>query len=174
MATEIVDFTLKNWKKDSQKYSHLSFPKKLGPSQTQTPVNFQATAQAVQGAQAQASQENIQLPIELLNRYGADALSILKFSKINPNGKSPEGFPNLEAQLRYCMRSEMVLHLEDFYLRRVPLYASRQDHGLPWLDKLAAVWAEERGLNSAQQQEEIARCKAEVERRSEWKKNLSI
>jgi hypothetical protein len=64
------------------------------------------------------------------------------------------------------------VRLEDFYLRRIPLYAARADHGLPWAEGLARVWAEEKGLGEAEAQAELARLRAEIERRSEWFKGL--
>jgi glycerol-3-phosphate dehydrogenase len=67
----------------------------------------------------------------------------------------------------------MVIHLEDFYLRRVPLFAARADHGLPWLDRLARVWAEELSLGESAAAAESARLRAEVERRSEWQRHIT-
>jgi len=73
----------------------------------------------------------------------------------------PEGFPFLEEQLRYAMRRGMVVHLEDFYFRRSALYLARADHGLPWAERLAEVWAEAMGLTGDEAQ---SRAKAELAR----------
>jgi glycerol-3-phosphate dehydrogenase len=70
------------------------------------------------------------------------------------------------------MKTEMVMHLEDFYLRRIPLYLAREDHGLPWAEELAQVWAEERGLGAADAARELEHLKAELDRRSSWRKGL--
>ncbi len=169
MAEEIVDFTLENWKKDAHKYPDLTFPRKIGPSQTRSAVNPQALPEAIRQCRAEAEVKKVKIPEELISRYGADALSVfdLRSSYLQA---PPVGFPDLEAQLRHCIRAEMVLHLEDFYLRRVPLYFSRKDHGLPWLESLAKVWAQERGLNEADVSSELTRLRAELDQRSAWQK----
>ena len=119
---------------------------------------------------------------ELVERYGAEAEEILAQArrnsqtnlKANPSSQlaDPDGFPEILAQLRHVMRTEMVVHLEDFFLRRVPLYLARADHGLPWAEALAQVWAEERGLTSSDAARELEQLKAEIARRSSWKKGL--
>ena len=67
----------------------------------------------------------------------------------------------------------MVLHLEDFFLRRVPLFLSRADHGLPWLDRLAAVWAHELGRDAAATEAEKRRLREEFDRRESWRRAYS-
>ncbi len=71
-----------------------------------------------------------------------------------------------------AIRTGMVLHLDDFYLRRTALYASRKDHGLPLAGELSKVWAEEMGKSEDERKAELERLQAELERRSSWKRNL--
>ena len=156
MAREVVDFGLKFWKKDSRE---------IGRSQTDTPVNPQVTVEAIQKIKSLASDRGLEIPEKLLGRYGGDALSLMEMDSDSEN--DPAGFPYLKAQLRYSIRSEMVLFLEDFYLRRVPLYATRKDHGLPWANALAEVWAEEQGLSHLEVQAEVDRLQAELAKRSQ-------
>jgi glycerol-3-phosphate dehydrogenase len=183
MAEEIVDYTLKAWRRESRgakKEGVAPFPEQVRSSRTRAPVNPKATGQAVELCRSEAMARNLKIPEELLSRYGADAITVLtahaEQSRLvggnagSQSSADPEGFPVLAAQLRHAIRSELVMHLEDFYLRRVPLYAARADHGLPWAEELARVWAEERGLNEAAATTELARLKAEVAARSAWKK----
>ena len=88
-------------------------------------------------------------------------------------GGDPPGFPCVAAQLRFNIRNGMVLHLDDFYLRRLPLYMARADHGLPWAEMLAKVWAEELGRDTQAAEQEVARLRVEIERRNEWCKRAS-
>ena len=172
MAEEIVDFTLKKWKKDVEKHPDLSYPKKLGPSQTAFPVNPQATVSALENCRGLANQEKLTIPTELLERFGADALPIVKSHTAHTGSASyPDGFPMLEAQLRYCIRSEMTMHLEDFYLRRLPLFASRKDHGLPWAPALAQVWAEELHKSPEEEKAELEKLKQEIAKRTAWEQS---
>jgi glycerol-3-phosphate dehydrogenase len=167
MAEEIVDFTLSSWKNDAQAKKGPEYPSQLQQPNTRSPVNPNATPQAIEECRMQVSKAGMSLPEELLERYGADALSVVELSQKNSN-QDPKGFPLLAAQLRHAIRSEMVVHLEDFYLRRVPLYASRKDHGIPWAEELAKVWAEELQLGEKEIQQELVRLKSELARRSAW------
>ncbi len=158
MAEEIVDFALK---------AQPELLKKAGPAQTESPVNPKATEAAVQACLDAAKQAKQTIPSELIDRFGGEAWTVLKLDSVSPQ-KSPAGFPFLEAQLRYSIRQEMTMHLEDFYLRRVPLYLARKDHGLPWTDVLARVWAEEMGREESDVQKEIERLRSELAQRSRW------
>lgn len=195
MAQEIVDFTLKTWREDDRKNGNSTLPAQIGRSKTKAPVNPLATRKAVEECLQEAAQEQLKVPEELISRYGAEALNILDIEKniqqrsgkksssdqlshdnINLSysniNEDPAGFPYLLSQLRNSIRNEMTLHLEDFYLRRVPLYATRKDHGLPWAKALAQVWAEERGYSTEQAQAELERLKREIAKRSEWQQGF--
>ncbi len=159
MAEEIVEFALKTWD-SAPRHSR---------SKTHEPINPAVLSGAVEAMRARASAEGVQIPPELVERYGAEALEIVKSAGGN-SSEDPTGFPYLASQLRHAIRQEMVVHLEDFYLRRLPLFLSRTDHGLPWAEKLAQVWAEEMGAGETEASAEIDRLRAEIEKRSAWRK----
>jgi glycerol-3-phosphate dehydrogenase len=174
MAREIVDFTLESWPRDEK-------PQGLRKSSTHSPVNPMATEEALHQARASAASRGITVPEGLFTRYGGEALELLLAADSvsgtggGTKGGAPvgasaapaelEGFPMLEAQLRYCMRTGMVLHLEDFYFRRIPLFAARKDHGTSWAERLSQVWAEERGLGPSEAARELEQLQAEIARR---------
>jgi glycerol-3-phosphate dehydrogenase len=170
MGEEIVDFALKAWRRayKEKKLAHPVPPH--GHPKTKTPVNPHASPEAM----TQARSAVPKTASELIERYGTEASKILALARENSAAalKSPAGFPELIAQFRHTMRTEMVMHLEDFYLRRVPLEMAREDHGLPWAEELARVWAEERGLTKAESDRELEQLRAEIARRSSWKKGL--
>jgi glycerol-3-phosphate dehydrogenase len=167
MAEEIVDFALKQWKKESRKLDDIEFPKDLKRPNTKDPINVHTTGPEVRKFRRDMIDKKVLIPIELIERYGSEALEIMD----EPHGPytDPVGFPALASQLRYSIRHEMVLHLEDFYLRRQPLYLSREDHGLPWADMLAKVWAEETGEDESSTRKELSRLNDEFSKRSIWK-----
>jgi glycerol-3-phosphate dehydrogenase len=134
-------------------------------------MNVAAMPEAIARAQAEAAGG---LPPILVERFGANALEIVKIARETglTEASSPDGFPWLAAQLRYSIRHEMVERLEDFYLRRVPLYASRADHGLPWAEALSHVWAAELGRDDTARVAELAALRGELDRRSAWKSGL--
>jgi glycerol-3-phosphate dehydrogenase len=179
MATEIVDFTIQSWKQDVRAGKGAPVPSYLGRSRTGSPVNPQATAEAVEASRAQAAAKGVKIPEELLSRFGAEALDILESEVATRQqragespSRDPEAFPMLESQLRHLIKTSMVMHLDDFICRRTALFAARADHGLPWAERLARIWAEERGLGEADARSELELYRAEVARRSAWRKSV--
>ena len=97
---------------------------------TRDPMNAQATQEAMALARLHAAEKGVAIAPELLERYGANATLIQQWGSEDRGTEWPNGFPDLGAQLRFSIRHEMTMHLRDFYFRRLPLYASRADHGL--------------------------------------------
>jgi len=176
MGEEIVDFALRIWREDLREGKGATFPRGLTSSRTKAPVNPKASPEAIDECRRDAARQSASIPEELFHRYGAGVLDVLELQKSQPpkanSVADPDGFPMLSAQLRHAIRSEMVMHLEDFYLRRLPLYSTRADHGMPWAEALARVWGEERGATDAEVQTELSHLRAEVAKRSEWKLKL--
>jgi glycerol-3-phosphate dehydrogenase len=168
MGEEIVDFVIKHWRED----------KGAGPvpahgrSKTKLPINPRGTPRATLAAKREAGDAGVALSEELWMRYGADTLELARIGR-KLIESDPHGFPYLEAQLRFAVREEMVMHLEDFLLRRSALFLARADHGLPWLEKLALIWAEERGLPESEIPAELERTQAEIARLNEWKARIT-
>ncbi|MFN7685237.1 MAG: FAD-dependent oxidoreductase [Oligoflexia bacterium] len=160
MALEIVDFALKG--------NAAIASKVVRRFSTEAPANPRTTADATLRARQHPRAGLI--PNELWERYGAEALELLQIDQeFRPTGDSPEGFPMIEAQLRFCIRQGMVLHLEDFYFRRVPLFATRSDHGVPWAERLSQVWAEELRKSASEAASERESLLAEIRKRESWR-----
>ncbi len=120
-------------------------------------------------ARRQAAVQELEVPEALWSRYGAEAVEVVRGAKDSEEHIVLAGFPLLAAQLRHAVRREGVLHLEDFYFRRVPLFLARKDHGLPWARALARVLVEARGLPEGWISVEVARLEAAIARREGWK-----
>ena len=160
MAEEIVDFAIAT----SVGKNEL---KPTAPSSTKAPVNPAVLPEQIASAQSKATELGLSVPAELFERYGAEALEVLDL-KDTKDPKDPEAFPALGAQLRFSMRNEMTMHIEDFYIRRNPFYASRADHGLPWAKDLAKIWASEREASGMELAGEITRLENEIQSRTAW------
>ncbi|MBS1961326.1 MAG: glycerol-3-phosphate dehydrogenase/oxidase [Bdellovibrionales bacterium] len=173
MALEIVDRALAAWAEDFWRGNADPVPGWHQP-RTEVSTNPAVTADAVARFRAEiapairAGKVDPNALEELIERYGADAREVLALHAEYPeSGPSPLGFPYLEAQLRYGIRREMVLRLEDFYFRRLPLYLCRKDHGEEWIEPLSRVWAEELGRTEAGRQDEGASLRAKLTRRDQ-------
>jgi glycerol-3-phosphate dehydrogenase len=176
IAEEVVDFALKHWREDVEKTREREDlpPNSLMPARTREAMNPFATPAAVAQAKARGAAEGLDLPPELLERYGANALMIREWARKEPAPSLPwpEGFPDLSAQLRYSIRYEMTIHLTDFYFRRHPLFASRADHGLPWAEELSRVWAQEMGADESARAQELELLRGEVASHLAWLKQM--
>ncbi len=166
MAEEIVSFALKR--------SRVLAGRVKNRFSTRVAPNPAATTEALRQARSHPLAAKVQS--QLWERYGAEAITVVEIDEGLPSGRlaDPEGYPRLEAQLRFAMRTGMVLHLDDFYLRRLPLFFSRADHGLPWLDALASAWSDERGLTGSEAESaaesEKVRLHEEFARRESWRR----
>lgn len=164
MAEQVMDFCIDHWREEVRQSGRGYFPNGLGSSETRVPINPSALSEAVAAARALASKFGLTVPERLFELYGADALEIMELARQYPAElKETEGFPELEAVFRWSLRNEMVLHLEDFYFRRTALYLARRDHGLPWLNRLAEIWAEELGVALAGREHEKQRLLEQIE-----------
>lgn len=177
MAEEIVAFALKLRKRDASFGKCPVLDSSIRKPSTKTPVNSRATQDAMEACEMAALKRGAVVPPELISRYGGEAMTVLDiYSETGGSNKGvsfapadPEGFPLLSSQLRFCIRNEMVMHLEDFYFRRTALFMARKDHGLPWVEMLARVWAEERGFDASAALQEAQRFRDEITRH--WSKS---
>ncbi len=166
MALEIVDRALEYWTEDFWKDRAPRVPG-WHRSKTEEPVNPAVTREAVdefmRGINPAVAYPPRELLRSLVERYGADARSILDIHEKYPESiASPDGFPYLEAQLRHALHKEYVLGLDDFYFRRLPLYLCRKDHAEPWLEPLSKIWAVELGKSEAERSAEVSKIRAKV------------
>jgi glycerol-3-phosphate dehydrogenase len=175
MAAEIVEHVLAHWNHDARSYVWPAPPMQLRDPKTRVAPNWAGTPEAIRLARAQAAKQAQEIPEAIWARYGAAALTIADIQGEGSLGdlSDPEGFPWLEAQLRYAIRHEMVLRLEDFWLRRLPLYAARKDQAEPWMETLSRVWAKELMKSEDERLAELASLRSELESRSSWRKTLS-
>lgn len=175
MGEQIVDFALEEWRSDVARGLPVAPVPDTEVAHTREPINPRVLGAVLEEARREAREARLEVPERLFERYGADALRIVRdLSDPAPSRRDPEGFPHLSGQLRHAIRSEAVLSLEDFYLRRIPLFASRADGGIPWAESLSRVWAEERGLPADTIQTEVSRLREELRRRSEWRTRLPL
>lgn len=100
----------------------------------------------------------------LADRHGMEGLRLIEDATAElPPMREPEEWVWC-AEALHAVRHTMCLHLVDFYVRRSPLVLARPDHGLPWVNAIAATMAHELGWS-------IERKKAEInalQNRLQW------
>lgn len=162
MGAEIVDVALENWK---------DAPSRNRRATTREPINPRMTYGALKVLHQR--HKGADIPFKLVERYGAEVEQVLEFASQAPDQTSLDGFPLLEAQLRFAVKYGMIMHLEDFYFRRIPLFLARADGGRPWAERLAQVLAEVRGIPPSSHAEfcraELERLDREIARRNSWR-----
>lgn len=173
MAEEIVDEVLASWRSDARGGKCDPVPVRIDASHTRTAANPKALSKERAASELWAKEKAVQIPEAIWERYGAEALDLHEIAHRNHQKssardgggdveKDPEGFPWLEAQLRFAIRNGMVMHLDDFFHRRTPLYLSRKDHGHPWAKRLVRVLIDELEPGTVDPEAELKRVLGSV------------
>ena len=112
---------------------------------------------------------------KLVDRHGKEAEVILdRYLPNQLNGglrlsQSSEEALMWELEAKHAIRETMCLKLIDFYLRRAPLFLSRQDHGLMLADHLSRVFKNELGWSDAQRTREVSLIREHLETEMGWR-----
>lgn len=159
MAEEIVDFAL-DFLPDERRGQ-------LAPSQTKVALNPLASGSAFEKARSLIGQRQWPIADEdvrwLCERHGMEFLQILS------QGLA-KGYSSVwEFEALHAIHTTMCLHLDDFYIRRVPLFLSRKNHGLEFQDSIMAVFARELGWDRERQQNEVERLSAHLLKEMGWR-----
>lgn len=94
--------------------------------------------------------------LRLAGRYGRRAETLLRAAhpeELEPIGDSP----SLWAEVRWAVRAEGVVHLDDLLLRRVRLGLQLPEGGLSWIGRLRSIAQPELGWDDARWEGEVER-----------------
>jgi len=108
--------------------------------------------------QSALSMEAAQL---LLQRHGGEAFELVR--KFDPK------FSYWQLEAAHAIMSAMCFHLEDFLMRRTPLFLSDPSHGLNVLDEVALVFQNFLGWSPAETENQKKRVHLRIEREMKWK-----
>lgn len=142
---------------------------RFSKSTTKEALNPRITSEKYFRAQLQAAKyaKEFNLPLDeaqwLLSRHGDEVFDICE-SK----------FPGLSTvwkfECDYAINNAMCLNLDDFYLRRTPLFLAKKDHGLSLLEGIANYFCQELAWSDEQRGEQIKRIKDHIAFELAWKK----
>ncbi len=151
MAQEIVDFALNQFSiEDRARFSKSNTKIPLNPKASVENFNRSRIQVASFAEKYQRSSEEVAFLVE---RHGLEALDILEIAK----ARGHKSIWQMEAY--YAIHETMCIHLDDFYIRRAPLFLARKDHGLPFIDEICEVFSHELGWSVA----EISKQKQRIE-----------
>jgi glycerol-3-phosphate dehydrogenase len=94
----------------------------------------------------------------LAGRYGLEAGEVINCAKESELGRVP-GTDILWAELRWAVRTEAVVHLEDLLLRRTRLGLLVREGGVAFLDPIRVICQEELGWDEGRWQREAREYK---------------
>ena len=155
-------------------------------SDTQVPLNPKATTSLMEQADREAGLWSKEFALGrgsvewLIGRHGYEALDLLRSEPSSERGtRDPhedgarraarERWRLTAMEARHAIRTAMCLRLVDFYARRSPLFLADRDHGLPFLQALGALFADELGWGDARRREEEDAVRRLVRHELAWK-----
>lgn len=136
MAKQTMESVVANLPSDKQV--------RFARSHTKTPLNPKATVGTLEKAErsipnlARKFRVPESVATQLVTRHGEEAEEILhSYPLQNPHSESAVW----ELEAHHAISTSMCYHLLDFYLRRTPLFLSRPDHGMGFVDRISQVFA---------------------------------
>ncbi|MEQ1878951.1 MAG: FAD-dependent oxidoreductase, partial [Bdellovibrionia bacterium] len=134
MGEQTINTALKNFSLEERV--------RFGRNDTKTPLNPAASPSNLERARRMTQCWSDETPFFsekdvafLVGRHGMEAEKLLEFATKN----KIENIWELEAS--FAINQTMCLALDDFYLRRVPLFLTRRDHGLSEAPRIARYFA---------------------------------
>jgi glycerol-3-phosphate dehydrogenase len=159
MAEQVVERSLKFF--PLERRAHFT------RSRTREPLNAFTSESAFQQALGEASQwarETGRSPQETLllaQRYGLEAARILQIY--------PSHYNYWQLEAAQAVDHTLCLNLVDFYARRVPLFLSKPDHGVPQIDNICEVFRQKLGWTEIQEQIQRENLRLYMSRELAWK-----
>lgn len=108
---------------------------------------------------------------KLIDRFGYEAQSLLE--KWASRFKD-EALPYWKIEAQHAIYETMCLNINDFYLRRTPLFLTRKNHGHEYIDELSKHFAKEFGLIESQRIQTINATRDHEAFEMGWRKSASV
>lgn len=164
MAEQTVEKFLKHYSKIDRK--------RFKTNNTKIPLNPKVTAESFKEAQGRLEElvsrthfttEHLQV---LLDRHGAEAFDIVS-QYYSPAQKSV-----WEMEALFAINESMCGKLQDFYLRRVPLFLSEKDHGFQFLESLSRLFQQKLGWTEEERKINVENILGHENFELSWKKSF--
>jgi glycerol-3-phosphate dehydrogenase len=165
MAADAVNTALANYYSiaDRARFEQNNTKKPLNPKTSNVAMNEAISHLDQVARQYHFDISDAQL---LLERHGMEALDIFKYY-YHKNIKSI-----WELEAHFAIDHTMCMNLIDFYLRRVPLFLARKDHGLSLVETLADIFQEKLSWSSTERQKQVQEILNHCDFELSWKGEL--
>lgn len=175
MAEQTVEATLPNFSLEERV--------RFRRADTKRPLNDLATIESMGQAYLRADEWGREFGFTsnqvrfLVDRHGAEAYQMMHANRDRSEGEalghtSEERLWAIEA--RHAIKHTMCFNLIDFYVRRSPLFLSRQDHGLALIALISRVFGSELGWSDSKRQAEAAAVQAYIRHELAWKQKMGL
>jgi glycerol-3-phosphate dehydrogenase len=150
---------------------------RYGKSKTLEPLNPLVTSDSLLRASLMADDWARMTGVDvdtvnfLAERHGSEAFAILQKNPLLPGTNAKNLRWHLEAQ--HAIDETMCFHLKDFYLRRVPLFLSRADHGLLLINEIAFLFQSRLGWSEGTKKAEIEAVRQHLQHEMGWRGTLT-
>lgn len=162
MAEQTVDKILSTYFKNHK----FKQPDTKKPLNNKVSVDAFAEAQARKNELVQKTKLNPKDIQVLVDRHGMEAFEIVN------QYFSPDIQSTWELEAHFAIDEGFCGHLSDFYLRRVPLFLSRKDHGYPMMERISQIFAERLVWSDDERKANINSVLKHEEFELSWKKKV--
>ena len=165
MAGEAIDSALDTYSSEDQA--------RFSRADTERALNERASVDALERARRRVGEYSVKHKLSvssvqlLVDRHALEVEDLFAF---DPGVKFPDDERVFSMEARHAIRETMCDSLSDFYFRRVPLFLSRADHGLPLLARISRVFQEELKWTDAERAQQSARLQDDMGRELAWRK----
>ena len=163
MAEQVVDQTLSFFSFEERvKFSECKTVSPLNPSVTTSKLWECLQQTETLSADFGVSGSEVSF---LTERHGEEAIALMNQSSGLPKGDS--WVWRLEA--RHAIETGMCFRLDDFYLRRVPLFLAKADHGVSLLEDVADEFSDRLGWSDQERKTQLETINDHLRREMGWR-----
>lgn len=161
MSEQVVDHALQSFAMEERvKFSHSSTKKPL--NELASPSQFLRAKNLIPELATHYGYTNEEVAF-LVERHGMEAEELLS------RGMRESLNTVWEIEAYHAIHNTMCMNLDDFYIRRVPLFLSRADHGLPFIESVVSVFARYLGWDEQEKTEQKGRLHKHLKFEMGWR-----
>lgn len=162
MSEQIVDFALDQFSlEDKVRFGKPQTKVALNPSASA--VNFVKARRLISSFSKEFQRPEAHVEF-LVDRHGLEAVKLLE----TWNRREFEDIWELEAW--HAINKTMCMNLDDFFIRRAPLFLARADHGFSFRERISNLFARELNWSDAERSAQIQKLDHHLKHEMGWRR----